>query len=98
MRSLPIMLVVATFAAGSALAQGAAPPATPAATAPATGAIATEAQAKTAIEAAGYTNVAGLTKNPQGQWNGTAMKDGKAVQLSVNAQGQVAVRNNDRQY
>lgn len=94
MRSLPIILVVATFAAGSALAQGAAPPTPPAATAPAAGSVATEAQARTAIEAAGYTNVAGLTKSPQGQWNGTAMKDGKAVQLSVNAQGQVAVSNN----
>ena len=97
MRSLPTILIVASLTAGSAFAQDAAQPAVPSAAntvAPATAAAATEEQAKAAIEAAGYTNVAGLTKTPQGQWSGTAMKDGKALQLSVNAQGHVAVRNN----
>ena len=39
----------------------------------------TEGQAKSRIEARGYANVSGLSKDASGVWRGTAMKDGKSV-------------------
>jgi len=49
----------------------------------------TEAQAKSAIEAAGYTGVGALTQNVNGLWQGPAMKDGKSVSVSVDYKGAV---------
>jgi opacity protein-like surface antigen len=51
----------------------------------------TEGQAKSRIEARGYTNVSSLTKDNKGIWRGTAMKDGKSFQVSLDFQGNVSV-------
>jgi len=51
----------------------------------------TEGQAKSRIEARGYANVTGLTKDNQGFWRGKAMKDGKAVNVTLDYQGNVIV-------
>jgi opacity protein-like surface antigen len=52
----------------------------------------TEGQAKSRIESSGYTNVSGLRKDDQGVWRGTAMKDGRQVNVSLDFQGNVVVR------
>jgi hypothetical protein len=49
----------------------------------------TEDQAKSRIEARGFTNVAGLTKDSDGVWRGTATQGGKSVKVSVDFQGNV---------
>ncbi|GAA0541373.1 hypothetical protein FHS83_000130 [Rhizomicrobium palustre] len=49
----------------------------------------TKAQAKSAIEAKGYTHVVKLKKDNQGVWRGTATKDGSAGPVSVDYQGNV---------
>ena len=46
-------------------------------------------QAKSAIEARGYTKVSGLKKDANGVWRGTATKDGTAAPVSVDYQGNV---------
>jgi opacity protein-like surface antigen len=52
----------------------------------------TEGQAKSRIESNGYTNVSGLRKDDQGVWRGTAMKDGRQVNVSLDFQGNVVAR------
>jgi hypothetical protein len=83
-----VVLAGATALAPSAIAQSAAPaanphPSTPAIAnpnannpgAPAAGSNSfTEAQAKSRIEAAGYSNVSGLVKDKDGIWRGKASK------------------------
>jgi hypothetical protein len=50
----------------------------------------TEGQAKSRIEAAGFTNVSGLKKDDQGVWRGKATKGGTAaVDVNVDFQGNV---------
>lgn len=49
----------------------------------------TEAQAKSAIESAGYAEVGVLTQNANGLWQGPAVKDGKPVTVSVDYKGAV---------
>src|SRR6201988_562069 len=49
----------------------------------------TEGQAKSRIEARGFANVAGLTKDSDGVWRGTATQGGKSVKVSVDFQGNV---------
>lgn len=49
----------------------------------------TRSQAKSQIEAKGYTKVAKLKKDKDGVWHGTAMKDGASVPVSVDYQGNV---------
>jgi Peptidase propeptide and YPEB domain len=103
MRSVILIAAIATLTAGAALAQSDAkqpanPPAaqtTPAApTAPsAAAAVMTETQAKARIEAQGYADVSELKKDAQGTWSAKATKDGKAVQVSLDARGQIAVLN-----
>jgi hypothetical protein len=51
----------------------------------------TEGQAKSRIEASGFTNVAGLAKDRDGVWRGTATQAGKSVKVSVDFQGNVVV-------
>jgi hypothetical protein len=46
-------------------------------------------QAKSQIEAKGYTRVANLKKDKDGIWHGTAMKDGASVPVTVDYQGNV---------
>ncbi len=58
--------------------------------APATGANSfTEGQAKSRIEARGYSNVSGLMKDAKGLWHGKAMKDGKPANVALDYQGNV---------
>lgn len=49
----------------------------------------TEGQAKSRIEAAGFTNVTALTKDDNGVWRGKASKGGSATDVSVDFQGNV---------
>jgi len=49
----------------------------------------TEGQAKGHIENAGYTDVAGLQKTPDGLWTATAKKAGKSVNVTVDFKGAV---------
>lgn len=52
----------------------------------------TEEQARGHIEKAGYQNVSALTKSADGLWTGTAQKDGKSVQVSVDFKGAVSAK------
>jgi hypothetical protein len=49
----------------------------------------TMSQAKSQIEAKGYTHVMHLKKGEDGVWRGTATKDGHSTQVSVDYQGNV---------
>jgi opacity protein-like surface antigen len=49
----------------------------------------TEGQAKSKIEAAGYTGVTGLKKDDNGVWTGTATQGGKQVNVKLDFQGNV---------
>ena len=49
----------------------------------------TMSQAKSQIEAKGYTRVAGLKKGEDGVWRGRAMKGGTTGPVSVDFQGNV---------
>jgi len=49
----------------------------------------TRSQAKSQIEAKGYTKVAGLKKGEDGVWRGKAVKDGASQDVSVDYQGNV---------
>jgi hypothetical protein len=49
----------------------------------------TEGQAKSRIESHGFTNVAGLKKDSDGVWRGTATQAGKTVKVSLDFQGNV---------
>jgi hypothetical protein len=49
----------------------------------------TRAEAQQQIEAKGYTHVAGLTKDKDGIWRGTAEKNGQNAPVSVDYQGNV---------
>ena len=51
----------------------------------------TEAQVKSRLEAAGYTNVTELRKDEQGIWRGKAMKDGRQVNVGVDFKGTIAI-------
>ena len=105
MRSMIAIAAIATLTAGTALAQyGAKQPASPPATQtqtqtkPATpttpsAAAMTETQAKARIESQGFTNVSELKKDAQGMWSAKAMKDGKSVQVSLDARGQIIQHN-----
>lgn len=50
----------------------------------------TEAQAQSAITNAGYTDVGPLTQNEAGLWQGSAMKAGEKVTVSVDYKGAVS--------
>ena len=49
----------------------------------------TRAEAKSQIEAKGYTGVTNLRKDANGVWRGTATKDGHSGPVSVDYQGNV---------
>jgi hypothetical protein len=51
----------------------------------------TETQAKSRIEARGYTDVSHLTKDERGVWRGTAQMNGKMTKVSLDFQGSVVV-------
>ncbi len=52
----------------------------------------TEGQAKSRIEARGFTNVSGLMKDNTGVWRGTATQGGKSVKVSLDFQGNVVTQ------
>lgn len=52
----------------------------------------TEAQAKTRIEEAGYSEVKDLKKDDKGIWMASGMKDGKMVTISMDYQGNVVAK------
>jgi hypothetical protein len=54
-----------------------------------TGAIATQADAKKHLEAQGYTAVRNLKQDNSKNWHAKAMKDGKSVDVSLDARGNV---------
>jgi hypothetical protein len=63
---------------------------TPAPATPAAGSNSfTMAQAQSRIEAAGYSNVSGLTKDKDGVWRGKASKGGASTDVSLDYQGNV---------
>jgi putative membrane protein len=49
----------------------------------------TEGQARSKIEASGYTNVSGLKKDGNGVWTGSATKGGQTVNVKLDFQGNV---------
>jgi hypothetical protein len=51
----------------------------------------TEADARTRIETAGYTNITALTQNADGTWTATATRDGQPTQISVGEGGVTVV-------
>jgi hypothetical protein len=53
----------------------------------------TEAQARSRIEAAGFTGVSDLAKDKDGVWRGKATKAGKASMVSLDFQGNVVAAN-----
>lgn len=52
----------------------------------------TEGQAKSRIESNGYTQVSGLTKDANGFWTGSAMKEGKKLNVKLDFQGNVVTQ------
>jgi len=96
-----IVGLAACSVAHEAHAQNAVPPANPKASTPAIanpnannqGAPAPgEAQAKSRIEAAGYSNISGLIKDKDGVWRGKASKAGSTVNVGLDYQGNVVAR------
>lgn len=102
MKRIPIVLAAAvTFIAGPSLAQN--PPAQSGpnnsavnssgrnnSEAPVAGRNSfTEGQAKSRIEAAGYSDVSGLQKNQDGIWRGKARKGEHQTEVSLDFQGNV---------
>src|SRR4051812_38920150 len=52
----------------------------------------TEGQARGHIEEAGYTDVTGLTKSPEGLWTAKAKKGGKTVDVALDFKGAVTAK------
>jgi hypothetical protein len=104
MRTTTVAAIALVFAASGALAQN--PPANDGPNnkavnsksednpgAPVAGANSfTEGQAQSRIEAKGYTNVGSLKKDTKGVWRGTAMRDGKSVDVSLDFEGNIVAR------
>ncbi len=55
--------------------------------APPTVIVLTEQDARSRIEAAGYSDVTGLTQNADGSWSATARRDGQSTTLTVGEGG-----------
>lgn len=93
MRAVFLAAAVAALAACGQPATTEAPvttveaPATPAPTV----IVLTESDARSRIESDGYTNVTGLTQNPDGSWSATGTRDGVATQLTVGESGVTVV-------
>jgi hypothetical protein len=52
----------------------------------------TEGQAKSRIEANGFSDVSGLQKDGTGVWRGKAKKEGKSVEVALDFQGNVVAK------
>lgn len=76
----------------------AAPNTPPAQTTPANGELTpgansfTEAQARTWLEDAGYTDVSGLAQSKDGIWRGQARHNGKTVSVAVDYKGTISAK------
>ena len=106
MRKILVITAAIAVSAGAALAQSQNPPAqsgpnnpavnttgTNNANAPVAGANSfTEGQAKSRIEAGGYSDISELKKDDNGVWRGKAKKEGKSVDVSLDFQGNVIAR------
>lgn len=105
MRTVLILAATVALSAGPVLAQQAPPAAkgpqnnavntsnTPSPQQPVQGANSfTEGEAKSRIEAKGFSNISGLQKDDSGVWRGQAQKDGKTVSVSLDYQGNVVAR------
>ena len=105
MNKIIVTAFVGVFAATTALAQTATKPstdgqtpavATPAEknpTAPVEGANSfTEGQAKSRLEAAGYTDVTALKLDDKGIWQASAKKDAKSVMVGLDYQGNIVTK------
>ncbi len=101
MRTLIVAASAVAFFATSVLAQTTTDPKAPAVATPATtkpsapvpGANSfTEAQAKERIEKAGFTDVSGLVKNADVVWQGSALRGGAKVQVSLDYQGNIVAK------
>ena len=101
-RVLSTALLLSTIGVGPVLAQNAAPPSSTAppavatsganntTAAPVAGANSfTMAQAQKRFEYQGYTQVSALAKDDKSIWRGHAMKDGKAVNVALDYQGNI---------
>jgi hypothetical protein len=92
LKQLTAAIALCTLAAGTALAQTpvSVPGNPPSVTAPVPGANSfTQGEAKSRIEARGFSSVADLKKDDQGIWWGSAMKDNKTVKVALDFQGNV---------
>ncbi|MBC7770726.1 MAG: hypothetical protein H7124_18230 [Phycisphaerales bacterium] len=49
--------------------------------------VVTESDARTRLEADGYTNVTGLMQNPDGTWSATGTRNGAATQVTIGDSG-----------
>jgi hypothetical protein len=49
-------------------------------------------QAKSQVEAAGYSNISGLRRDSKGIWRGSAVKDGLTVNVTLDAGGKVSTQ------
>ncbi|SEG69088.1 PepSY domain-containing protein [Bosea lathyri] len=97
MKKLLIATLIASATSFGAMAQTSTTAPTPNspvdATAPLPGANSfTEGQAKSRLEANGYSNVMALKKDDSGVWKGTATRSGAQVNVSVDYRGNI-VRN-----
>jgi hypothetical protein len=105
-KTLSLAVVLGIIGAGAALAQTVTtPPASPPvvtttipdsknAAAPVAGKNSfTEAQARSRIEAHGYTNVTGLKKDDNSIWRGKATKGGTSVNVALDYQGNIVGNN-----
>ena len=96
MKKLALVALVAALPSFAAMAQTSTTSPKPAPTAPADanaplpGANSfTEGQAKSRLEANGYTNVMGLKKDENGVWKGKATNAGASVNVSVDYRGNI---------
>ena len=53
---------------------------------------AAEAAARYKFEQAGFSNVKGLSRTPDGVWSGRAVKDGVEIAVSMDTSGHIAVQ------
>lgn len=52
----------------------------------------TKSEARSRLEAYGYTNVGDLQKDSQSIWRGAAMKNGRSVRVALDYQGNIVAR------
>jgi putative membrane protein len=95
MRSLIALSALALVLGCGQPAEQTEPTAEPEAVAPAPAppavVVLTEADARTRIEGAGYTNVTALTQGADGRWTATATQNGSSVNVAIDDQGNVSL-------